>query len=177
MMIRIAMLWCHVLLGPPPPITADAAATAATPPQASVPPPPPRTPLEREQCWNSAARSLLWWSVSHGCNDATNASSSSKNFVVPSVTIGYRQSAVTRITLAGAKLELKRRFVHVGGECLHYFSANEKLKSHVMDCEKMNDSTIRLPSEHDRWLEFEDLSSGERSTPRLKVVYRQVLYI
>ena len=35
----------------------------------------------------------------------------------PCLTIGYRQSAVTRIArLAGAKLELKRRFVHVGGE-------------------------------------------------------------
>ncbi|EGI61748.1 hypothetical protein G5I_09977 [Acromyrmex echinatior] len=36
MMIRIAMLWCHVLLGPPPPNTPS--------PQASVPPPPPRGP-------------------------------------------------------------------------------------------------------------------------------------
>jgi len=36
-------------------------------------------------CWSNAARSLLWWSVSRGYNDATSASSSSKNFVVPSV--------------------------------------------------------------------------------------------
>ncbi|EGI69744.1 hypothetical protein G5I_01498 [Acromyrmex echinatior] len=41
-------------------------------------------------------------------------------------------------------------------KCLHYFSANETLQSHVMDCEKMNDSAIRLPSEDDRWLEFDN---------------------
>ena len=46
--------------------------------------------------------------------------------------------------------------------CLHYFSANEKLQSHVMDCEKMNDSSIRLPSEDDRWLEFGNYNNRER---------------
>ncbi|KAG5328923.1 ZFYV9 protein, partial [Acromyrmex charruanus] len=40
--------------------------------------------------------------------------------------------------------------------CLHYFSTNEKLQSHVMDCEKINDSAIRLPSVDDKWLEFEN---------------------
>jgi len=30
--------------------------------------------------------------------------------------------------------------------CLHYFSTNEKLQSHVMDCQKINDSAIQLPS-------------------------------
>jgi len=38
-------------------------------------------------CWSSAARSLLWWSVLRGCNDATSASNDSKNFVVPSVRV------------------------------------------------------------------------------------------
>ncbi|KAG5319818.1 SETMR methyltransferase, partial [Pseudoatta argentina] len=32
-------------------------------------------------------KSLLWWNISRGCNDATNASSSLKNFVVPSVRV------------------------------------------------------------------------------------------
>jgi len=37
-------------------------------------------------CWSSAIRLLLWWSVSRGfCKDAMSVSSSSKNFVVPSV--------------------------------------------------------------------------------------------
>ena len=67
-------------------------------------------------CCNSAARSLLW-SVSRGCNDATSASR------------GHRKSAVARIArLAGAKLELERRFVHIGGEYAsgEYTNGNER---------------------------------------------------
>ena len=47
----------------------------------------------------------------------------------PRLTIGYRQSAVARIArLAGAKLELERRFVHIGGEYAsgEYASGNER---------------------------------------------------
>ena len=75
--------------------------------------------------WSSAARSLLWWSVLRGCNDATSASNSSKNFVVPSIlAVGHRQSAVARIArFAGAKSQLERHFVHIGGE---YVSSNER---------------------------------------------------
>ena len=43
--------------------------------------------------------------------------------------IGYRQSAVARIVrLVGAKLELERRFVHIGGEYVsgEYASGNER---------------------------------------------------
>ena len=39
---------------------------------------------------------------------------------------------------------------------MHYFNTNEKLQSHVMDCEKMNDFAIKLPSMDDKWLEFEN---------------------
>ena len=39
---------------------------------------------------------------------------------------------------------------------MHYFNINEKLQSHVMDCEKMNDFAIKLPSVDDKWLEFEN---------------------
>ena len=50
----------------------------------------------------------------------------------PRLTIGYRQSAVTRIArLAGAKLELKRRFVHVGGEYASGEYANRDERSLV----------------------------------------------
>ena len=47
----------------------------------------------------------------------------------PRLTIGYRQSAVARIArLAGAKLELERRFVHISGEYAsgEYASGNER---------------------------------------------------
>jgi len=46
--------------------------------------------------------------------------------------------------------------------CLHYFSSCEKLQlHHEVDCQKINDCTIRLPSEDDKWLEF-DYSNRER---------------
>ncbi|KAG5313777.1 YMD3 protein, partial [Pseudoatta argentina] len=46
--------------------------------------------------------------------------------------------------------------------CLHYFSTNEKLQSYVMDCEKINDSAIRLPSVDDKWLEFGNYCNKDR---------------
>ena len=68
--------------------------------------------------WSSAARSLLWWNISRGCNDATSASSGLKNFIVPKcprLAVGHIQSVVARIArLADAKTQLERRFVHVG---------------------------------------------------------------
>ena len=47
----------------------------------------------------------------------------------PRLTIGYRQSAVARIArLAGAKLELEQRFVHIGNEYAsgEYANGNER---------------------------------------------------
>ena len=38
--------------------------------------------------------------------------------------------------------------------CLHYNQYNEKLQLHSVDCTKMNDCAIRLPSEDDKWLSF-----------------------
>ncbi|XP_018355589.1 PREDICTED: uncharacterized protein LOC108756344 [Trachymyrmex septentrionalis] len=46
--------------------------------------------------------------------------------------------------------------------CLHYFDTNEKLQSHTMDCQKINDCAIRLPSADDRWLEFGNHCNKER---------------
>ena len=46
--------------------------------------------------------------------------------------------------------------------CLHYFSMNEKLQSHPMDCQKINDCAIRLPSEDEKWLEFGNNCNKER---------------
>jgi len=36
--------------------------------------------------------------------------------------------------------------------CLHYFSSNVKLEIHAIDCEKLNDCAIRLPSEDNKSL-------------------------
>jgi len=46
--------------------------------------------------------------------------------------------------------------------CLHYFSSCEKLQLHEVDCQKINDCAIRLPSEDDKWLEFDNCSNRER---------------
>ncbi|KYN21199.1 hypothetical protein ALC57_06426 [Trachymyrmex cornetzi] len=49
---------------------------------------------------------------------------------------------------------------------------NERLQCHAMDCGKMNDCAIRLPSEDDKWLEFGNYNSirtlGEYSDLYLK---------
>ena len=60
-----------------------------------------KTTSEWNANWSSAIRSLLWWSILRGCNDVTSASSSSKNFVVPSVrrctqTISGGEDSATR---------------------------------------------------------------------------------
>jgi len=46
--------------------------------------------------------------------------------------------------------------------CLHYFSSCEKLQLYEVDCQKINDCAIRLPSEDDKWLEFDNCSNRER---------------
>ena len=46
--------------------------------------------------------------------------------------------------------------------CLHYFGSCEKLQLHEVDCQKINDCAIRLPSEDDKWLEFENHCNKER---------------
>ncbi|KYN43235.1 hypothetical protein ALC56_02297, partial [Trachymyrmex septentrionalis] len=33
--------------------------------------------------------------------------------------------------------------------CLHYFHSNERLQSHTVDCQRINDCAIRLPSDDD----------------------------
>ncbi|XP_070526022.1 uncharacterized protein [Cardiocondyla obscurior] len=38
--------------------------------------------------------------------------------------------------------------------CLHYFGTNERLKTHSVDCGKINNCAIILPSEDDKWLSF-----------------------
>ncbi|EGI67314.1 hypothetical protein G5I_04097 [Acromyrmex echinatior] len=58
--------------------------------------------------------------------------------------------------LVSSQISRKKNKKFFCDRCLHYFNTNEKLQSHVMDCEKMNDSAIRLPSVVDKWLEFED---------------------
>ncbi|KYN16311.1 hypothetical protein ALC57_11429, partial [Trachymyrmex cornetzi] len=43
-----------------------------------------------------------------------------------------------------------------------YDRTSAKLQSHTMDCRKINDCAIRLPSEDDKWFEFGNYSNKER---------------
>jgi len=49
--------------------------------------------------------------------------------------------------------------------CLHYFGSCEKLQLHEVDCQKINDCAIRLPSEDDKWLEFGNHASHKERIP------------
>jgi len=46
--------------------------------------------------------------------------------------------------------------------CLHYFHSNDKLETHSVDCQEMNDCAIRLPSDNDKWLSFSNHNRKER---------------
>ncbi|EZA49497.1 hypothetical protein X777_12309 [Ooceraea biroi] len=51
---------------------------------------------------------------------------------------------------------------YICDRCLHYFYTKEKLEAHTMDCNKMNDCTIILPNEEDKWLTFNNHSRKEQ---------------
>ncbi|XP_018374523.1 PREDICTED: uncharacterized protein LOC108768554 [Trachymyrmex cornetzi] len=57
------------------------------------------------------------------------------------------------------RMEHKKYFC---GRCLQYFGSNEKLQTHEVDCQKLNDCAICLPSKNDRWLEFSKHCNQER---------------
>ncbi|XP_018345109.1 PREDICTED: uncharacterized protein LOC108750260 [Trachymyrmex septentrionalis] len=64
--------------------------------------------------------------------------------------------------LVSSQLSKKEHKKYFCDRCLHYFSTNEKLQSHTMDCQKINDCAIRLPSEDEKWLEFGNHCNKER---------------
>ena len=46
--------------------------------------------------------------------------------------------------------------------CLHYYGSETKLQSHTVDCGEINDCAIRLPSDKDKWLSFNNFNRKER---------------
>ena len=46
--------------------------------------------------------------------------------------------------------------------CLHYFHSENKLEAHTVDCRQINDCAVRLPSEKDKWLKFDNYTRKER---------------
>ncbi|XP_077270952.1 uncharacterized protein LOC143902124 [Temnothorax americanus] len=51
---------------------------------------------------------------------------------------------------------------YICDRCLHYFSSSDKLQSHTVDCRKVNDCAIKLPSEDNKWLFFKNHSRKKR---------------
>ncbi|XP_025264191.1 uncharacterized protein LOC112639833, partial [Camponotus floridanus] len=51
---------------------------------------------------------------------------------------------------------------YIYDRCLHYFGSDDKLQSHTVDCGKLNDYAVRLPSDKDKWLEFSNPNRKER---------------
>ncbi|XP_070168836.1 uncharacterized protein [Polyergus mexicanus] len=54
------------------------------------------------------------------------------------------------------------RYVYLIKICLHYFGSDDKLQSHIVDCREMNECAIRLPSDKDKWLAFNNYNRKER---------------
>ncbi|KMQ85714.1 hypothetical protein RF55_15565, partial [Lasius niger] len=51
---------------------------------------------------------------------------------------------------------------YICDRCLHYFRSEDKLQAHIVDCRDMNDCAIRLPSDKDKWLGFDNYNRKER---------------
>ncbi|XP_025161752.1 uncharacterized protein LOC112590169 [Harpegnathos saltator] len=62
--------------------------------------------------------------------------------------------------LISSQLSKKEHKKHICDRCLHYFSSSEKLESHTVDCEKMNNCA--LPNDDNKWLSFTNYCRKER---------------
>ncbi|XP_025073192.1 uncharacterized protein LOC112552354 [Pogonomyrmex barbatus] len=63
--------------------------------------------------------------------------------------------------LVSSQLSKKEHKKYFCDRCLHYSNSSEKLESHTVDCERMNDCAIRLPNEDDKWLDFKNYFNKE----------------
>ncbi|XP_076383905.1 uncharacterized protein LOC143261219 [Megalopta genalis] len=50
---------------------------------------------------------------------------------------------------------------HICDRCLQYFKSQEKLSIHEIDCSRMNECALRLPTEDDKWLKFKNYAYKE----------------
>ncbi|XP_025161878.1 uncharacterized protein LOC112590209 [Harpegnathos saltator] len=56
------------------------------------------------------------------------------------------------------QLSKKKSKKYICDRCLHYFHSNE---NHIIDCNKLNDCTVVLPTEDNKWLSFTNYSRRE----------------
>ncbi|XP_025073685.1 uncharacterized protein LOC112552501 [Pogonomyrmex barbatus] len=64
--------------------------------------------------------------------------------------------------LVSSQLSKKEHKKYFCDRCLHYFNSSDKLESHTVDCQRMNDCAIRLPNEDNKWLEFKNHCNKEQ---------------
>ncbi|KYM98774.1 hypothetical protein ALC62_10502, partial [Cyphomyrmex costatus] len=64
--------------------------------------------------------------------------------------------------LLSSHLSRKCSKKYVCERCLHYFHTNEKLMRHDVDCARMNECSVVLPNENDKWLSFRNYNRKKR---------------
>ncbi|XP_018393244.1 PREDICTED: uncharacterized protein LOC108772246 [Cyphomyrmex costatus] len=64
--------------------------------------------------------------------------------------------------LVRSQISKKKNRKYFCDRCLHYFGSSAKLDLHSVDCGKLNDCAVRLPSEDDKWLSFRNHCRKER---------------
>nr|XP_012233564.1 PREDICTED: uncharacterized protein LOC105678640 [Linepithema humile] len=64
--------------------------------------------------------------------------------------------------LVSSQLSKQNGKKYICDRCLHYFYTQEKLSAHSVDCGKMNDCAVVLPSEDNKWLTFSNYNRKER---------------
>ncbi|XP_067208480.1 uncharacterized protein [Linepithema humile] len=64
--------------------------------------------------------------------------------------------------LVSSQMSMHKCKKYICDRCLHYFYTQEKLSAHSIDCGKIKDCAVVLPSEDKKWLTFHHYSWKER---------------
>ncbi|XP_076291056.1 uncharacterized protein LOC143214203 [Lasioglossum baleicum] len=65
--------------------------------------------------------------------------------------------------LVSSQLSKKKNHKHICDRCLQYFPTPERLNIHTIDCERMNDCALTLPTSEDKWLHFKNFVNKEQA--------------
>ncbi|XP_011687463.1 PREDICTED: uncharacterized protein LOC105449778 [Wasmannia auropunctata] len=64
--------------------------------------------------------------------------------------------------LVSSQLSKKQHKKFFCDRCLHYFSSQERLDAHTVDCNELNECAVELPKEDAKWLTFGKHGNKER---------------
>ncbi|XP_067208761.1 uncharacterized protein [Linepithema humile] len=64
--------------------------------------------------------------------------------------------------LVSLQLSKRKHKQHICDWCLHYFRTSEKMSVHSVDCGKMNDCAVILPTKDNKWLTFRNYNRKEQ---------------